>query len=303
MKENQDNLEIFNPKKRKKSKKAKKKVKPGFCPYCGAYVGAFYTCKWCGEKMPHGTRLRIFQILSVIGAIIGLIFLGMYAQVDPAPKVNIGDIGPTYSNAAVTIKGEITDMDYYEAEDNSWKVLILTITDDTGSIDVKAYTEVIEELIQTSNGGEESETYRTPALGDDCEIRGSVYVKGDDLHLMLESRKFLTVSRKIEFPSNGSSIRAPDFFEVYQEHLNERVYVNGTVGEVNTEESFFMINTTKEENMKVTVPIYAKIFNPDMSLSVLSGSKVRVKGICGEYKVGGPQITVGSMTDIEGGGD
>jgi hypothetical protein len=55
--------------------------------------------------------------------------------------------------------------------------------------------------------------------------------------------------------------------------------------------------------MKVTVPIYAKIFNPDMSLSVLSGSKVRVKGICGEYKVGGPQITVGSMTDIEGGGD
>lgn len=303
MTENQDKMGIFKPEQQKKSKATNARTRPGFCPKCGAYVGAFYSCKWCGAKMPHGTRLRIFQIVSVIGVILGLIVLGIYAQVDPAPRVNIGDIGPTYSNAAVTIEGEITGMDYYEADDNSWKVLILTLNDGTGSIDVKAYTEVIDDLIQSEEGREATEAYRTPAIGDNCKIRGNVYVKGDDLHLMLESTSFITVSREVEFPTNGSSIRASSFINVYEDHLNERVYVNGTVGEVNTEDSYFMINTTAPEieNIKVTVPIYAKIFNPDMSISVISGQMVRVKGICGEYKVGGPQITIGSMTDIEGG--
>ncbi len=292
--ENQDNMGIFTPEKDQDSKKAKAKVKPGFCPKCGAYVGAFYSCKWCGTTMPHGKRLRAFQLISVIGIIIGLIALGVYAQTDPAPTVQIGDIGPTYANATVTINGEITGIDYYEADDDSWKILILTVNDGTGSIDVKAYSEVVDGLIL--HGGD-----NTPAIGDNCSIRGGIYVKGDDLHLMLESYLFLKISREIEFPTDGSSYNATDFVGIYSSHLNERVNITGEVGEVNTDDSYFILNTTAGvENIKVSVPNYVKIFNPEMTLNVLTGQIVTVAGICGEYKVGGPQIVPSSLKDIRG---
>ena len=47
-----------------------KEIRPGYCPNCGAYVGAFYSCYWCRAKMPHGTKLRAVQIFSVVAVIV-----------------------------------------------------------------------------------------------------------------------------------------------------------------------------------------------------------------------------------------
>lgn len=279
-----DNLKA--PKKQKKPVGTQKeKSQPGFCPECGAYVGAFYKCQWCQSKMPHGTRLRVFQISSILALIVGLFVLGSVARINPAPKVNIGDIGPTYSNGIVTIEGNINDINYYEGSNATWKMLLFTVEDDTGSIDVKCYTEMVDELIDEEN---------TPAIGDECEVRGSVFVRGEELYMLLESSAHLKISRDVDL-----TINATDLYPIYEDHLGERVKVQGTVDYVDEDGTFFYIDTDDARDVRVYIPEYIQIFYPETQINVLTGDIIEVTGILEEYVDGVPQIAPGSAKDID----
>jgi len=262
----------------------KKETRPGYCPKCGAYVGAFYSCSWCHSKMPHGTRLRITQFASIIAVIAGLISLSLYARIDPAPHVNIGDINQTYSNGTVTIKGEIVNIDYIVPSDESWKILIFTVEDKTGSIDVKAYTETTDELIEERN---------TPALGDDCTVRGSVFVRGDELYILLESTEYLTIKRPIDFTLNST-----DLYALYEnntsDYIGKRVKVNGTVSWVDTDNSYFDLDNV----VRIFYPEYVRKFSPNVIISVIVGDIVEVIGLIDEY-YGTLEVLPGSMHDVE----
>ncbi|MGV9199214.1 MAG: hypothetical protein ACOC44_03435 [Promethearchaeia archaeon] len=270
--------------KKPRKKTQKNKDKPGYCPECGAYVGAFYSCQYCGAKTRHGTKLRILQIGTVIALIIGLVGITYYAQIDPAPKVDIGDIGPTYSYGIVTIEGDITDLDYTVADDESWSMLLFTVEDDTGAIEVKAYTETTEELIEAKN---------TPALKDHCEVRGSIYIRGDDLYLNLESSAHFKPIRKEDF-----SATAYELSEMYNESssdvLGKRAKINGTVSWVDSSNTYFTLNGM----VTVYFPEYIRQFSPDKSLTLIEGDFVEVKGIVKEY-YGEPEIIPSSLYDVE----
>jgi len=259
-------------------------VKPGFCPKCGAYVGAFYSCTECHSKMPHGTRLRVSQISVFISVIIGIFILAVYAQIDPAPKVNIGDINQTYSNGIVTIEGKITNIDYYVSEDESWRMLTFTVEDKTGSIDVKAYTETIEELINDKN---------TPAIGDKCTIRGSVYIKGEDLYLILDSSQYLDISRTIKY-----ELQATELLSLYQADTEKydgtRVKVTGFVSWIGEDNTYFDLDSS----VRVYFPDYVREFAPGESISVVVGDEVEVVGLVDSY-FDIVEVLPGSMYDFK----
>ncbi len=246
-----------------------KENRSGFCPKCGAYVGAFYRCPVCRATMPHGTKLRFMQVAIVLGAIFGLVVLGFYARLNPAPLVNIGDIGPTYSNGSVTIKGNITGIDFQVASDNSWRTLIFTVNDTTGSINVKAYTETADELIIAHN---------TPAIGDQCTVRGSVYVKGTDLYLLLEASAYFQPSRPLDFSLNATALESL-FNATPADYLNKRAKVNGTVTFVGTDGTYFDV----DGKVRVFFPDYVRQFSPSTSISVIAGDIVWVTGIISAY--------------------
>ncbi|MHA1337458.1 MAG: OB-fold nucleic acid binding domain-containing protein [Promethearchaeota archaeon] len=259
-------------------------ARPGFCPNCGAYVGAFYSCPECGSKMPHGTRLRVTQITSFVAVIIGIIGLSIYAQIEPAPLVNIGDIGPTYSNGVVIIEGTITNIDYREASDESWRMVIFTVEDNTGSIDVKVYTEATNDLIKEKN---------TPAIGDKCRVRGTVYIKGEDMYLILEASYYLTIIREIDY-----SLTAKQLYQYYNstpdQYLGKRVEVTGEVTYVGGDGSYFDL----DDVIRIYFPDYVREFAPNVSISVIVGDQIKVVGIVQEY-YDIVEVLPGSMYDFE----
>ncbi len=261
-----------------------KEKRPGFCPKCGAYSGAFYRCPVCRTKMPHGTRLRFMQVAIILGAISGLVVLGFFARINPAPLVNIGDIGPTYSNGSVTIKGNITGIDFQVANDNSWRTLIFTVNDSTGAIDVKAYTETADEMIAAHN---------TPAIGDQCSVRGSVYVKGTDLYLLLEASAYFQPSRPLDFTLNATTL-ATLYNATPADYLNKRAKVNGTVTYVGADGSYFDL----DDVIRVYFPDYVRQFSPSTSISVIAGDIVWVTGLVAEY-YSSMELLPATMFEIE----
>ncbi|MFO8017375.1 MAG: hypothetical protein R6U96_01970 [Promethearchaeia archaeon] len=271
-------------KKKHETSSEKNKNKPGYCPKCGAYVGAFYSCPYCGAKMRHGTRLRILQIGTVIILIIGILGISHYAQIEPAPNVNIGDIGPTYSYGIVTIEGDITNIDYNVADDESWSMLIFTVEDETGSIKVKAYTETTEEIIEDKN---------TPALNDHCKVRGSIYIRGDDLYLNLESSSHFKSVRKVDFSTTPLEL-SDKYNESASDVVGKRVKINGTVTWVDNDNAYF----TLDGLVTVYFPNYVREFSPDRSLSLVDGDIIEVEGIVQEY-YGAPEIIPASLYDVE----
>lgn len=264
-----------------KKQSIKEKPKPGYCANCGAYVGAFYSCPWCHTKMPHGTRLRTMQYVSIVAVIFGIVGLGIYASIDPAPLVNIGDIGPTYSNGTVTIQGQVTNIDYRVASDESWKTLIFTVTDDTGSIDVKAYTDQTDEMIENHN---------TPAIGDDCKVRGSIYIRGDELYLLIDTSDNYEYERPVSLTAN-----ATELFNLYNatpsEYLGIRVKVTGEVTHVGS--SFFELDNIT----RIYFPDYVRAFAPDVTITVYEGDTVEVVGFTDQY-YDTLEVLPGSMYDI-----
>ncbi|MHA1733527.1 MAG: hypothetical protein ACTSU5_16385 [Promethearchaeota archaeon] len=258
-----------------------RETQPGYCQKCGAYVGAFYRCSVCGAKMPHGTRLRVTQVVVVAAVIIGLFGLSVYARVDPAPTVAIGDIGPTYSNGTVTINGNITNIDYRVASDGSWRMIIFTVTDETGSIDVKAYTETTEEMIEDHN---------TPAFGDECTVRGSVYIKGSQLYLLIDGSSYFQPHR---VPS--AKYTATEFRALYDasssSYLGKRVCVNGTVTLL---EDWYL---ELDQSVRVYIPEYVRDFSPDFTWNITKGDFVNVTGVVTEYR-GEPELEPATLYEI-----
>ncbi|MHA1822126.1 MAG: OB-fold nucleic acid binding domain-containing protein [Promethearchaeota archaeon] len=264
--------------------KRKQDVAPGYCPNCGAYVGAFYRCNVCHHVMPHGRRLRITQLITIFAVIFGLVGLSFYSIYHPVPIVSIGNIGPTYSNGTVRIRGNITNIDYREASDLSWKMIIFTVQDDTGSIDVKAYTQTVEEMINN---------YNTPAMGDYCEVKGSVYIRGNDLHLLLDSSSYFKPIRKIDFEMNATT-----FIAQYESNssvfINKRIKLNGTVTKIGSDYNYIDIN----DKVRIYIPEYIRIFSPNITLTTIPGDTIEVTGVIQDY-YGTPEILPATLNDIK----
>lgn len=281
--ENKNTRDISEIKKSRGSGQ-KLQVPAGYCPKCGAYVGAFYRCTECRSKMPHGKRLRILQGATLIGLILGLFAISIMARVNPAPSVSIGDIGPTYSNGIVTITGNVTNIDYRVASDESWKMIIFSVEDQTASIDIKAYTEVADAMIEDHN---------TPAIGDDCNVRGSVFVRGDELYLYLDSSDYYDPIRTVDYYMTSTELNAS--YEMSPEtYQDKRVMVNGNVTYVGGDGSFIEL----DESIRIYFPEYVRDFSPDASVSVLAGDEVNVTGIIDEY-YGIVEVLPPTMYEVE----
>lgn len=244
-------------------------VPPGYCPKCGAYVGAFYRCTECRSKMPHGNRLRILQVVTLIGLVISLIGIGLLARSNPAPTVSIGEIGPTYSNGIVTVSGNVTNIDYRVASDESWRMIIFTITDTTGSIDIKAYTEVTDEMIEEHN---------TPAIGDDCSVKGSVFVRGDELYLYLDASSYFTPIRTVDYVMTSEQLNS-SYRTAPGQYNGKRVTVEGNVTYVSSGGTFIEL----DESVRVYFPNYVREFAPEAGISVVAGDEINVTGVVDDY--------------------
>ncbi len=262
------------------------KNKPGYCPNCGAYVGGYPRCDECRDKMPHAKRLQIARVSSILIMIVGLIGLGFYAQKDPAPLVKIGDIGPTYSYGTVTISGNITNIDYRVADDDSWRMLIMDVDDGSGTIEVKAFTEVVREMINEEN---------TPAEGDSCDIRGTVNIKGNEKYVLLGSSMHFRPERT---PVVDDYFTAEELSDSHADdsspYLNEWVRVRGNVTYVNDDSKIIELDGI----LTIYVPKQVQDFSPNSVWNFTANTEIEVIGRVKEY-YGDLEVVPAHMSDIE----
>jgi DNA/RNA endonuclease YhcR with UshA esterase domain len=259
------------------------KNKPGFCSKCGAYVGAFPKCHWCYEPMPHAPELKLGRILALIMTIAGLIMIGMYASIEPAPNVRIADLGPTYSNANLIIKGNITNIDYYEPDDGSWKSLRFTVDDGSGSIEVKAYTETIDKMIFSGN---------TPALGETCSVRGSFYIRGDEKYILLGNNEYFITSREINHFLNASTL-ASLYSSKPQQYRGDWAQLNGTITYIGNDGVYFDL----DNSVRIYFPEYVRVFSINSTFTFIEGDRVSIEGIIHDYN-GKPELHLARAEDI-----
>lgn len=260
-----------------------KKLHPGFCAKCGSYVGGFPKCHWCHSTMPHAPQLRLGRFLALMITIGGLILMGMYASIEPAPTVNIGALGPTFSNGNLIIEGEITNIDYFEPADRSWKSLRFTVTDSTGSIEVKAYTETINEMIQTQN---------TPALGEECSVRGSYYIRGEEQYILLDNCDYFITSREISFHLTSDEL-LNSYALSPNSYLGEWAQINGTITYIGTNGYYFDL----DNSIRIYFPEYARAFSSDSTFTYIEGDVVSIEGIIHEYD-NKPELHLARTGDI-----
>ena len=143
------------------------------CPNCGRFVGAHMACPYCGTKVPKRMSVMLFKYGALAVAFLGLIFLYLAVRVIKIPVVKVKDITETMNFAYVRVVGKVSRADVYEGGG-----LYLTVDDGTGSISVKSYGKVTEEIMRMEN---------PPEVGDRIDVGGTLNITEGKRALLIQT--------------------------------------------------------------------------------------------------------------------
>lgn len=143
------------------------------CSNCGRFVGAHMACPYCGTKVPKRMSVMLFKYGALAVAFLGLILLYLAVRVVKIPVVKVEDITETMNFAYVRVVGTVDRVNIYEGGG-----LYLTVDDGTGSISVKAYGKVTEEIMRTDN---------PPEVGDRIDVGGTLNITEDKKALLIQT--------------------------------------------------------------------------------------------------------------------
>ena len=262
------------------------------CPSCGRYIGSLERCPYCGAKIPKHTAYYYAKYGSLSFAIIGIVFLLIFAQSIPVQYVKIGDITQTYNYAVVEIKGVVSSAPSLVIHSDGTSTLYINVDDGTGVMSVHVYSPVIGRLVEKN---------KVPGYGDFVKIIGNVYFRGDNIYMILNSPDAITINRAQPVYMNISEILAIG----YPSANYMRVTLNVTVVSVyRTTSGSYVLNITDDTGyMDAYIP-FATVYltGNNVSIESLEGKTVQITGCIewyGSMMSGEWEIIPATMSDVK----
>ncbi len=260
------------------------------CPNCGRYVGSLEVCPYCGTKIPKHTAYYYVKYGSLAFAIIGIVFLLIFAQSVPVQYVHIGDITQTYNYGTVEIRGVVSSTPSLLIYQEGSSTLYFDVDDGTGVMSVHVYSPTVQEL---------AKAHKVPCFGCFVKVIGEVYFRGDNRYMIVNSPEQIT----IEVPQAvDMSIEEIESIE-YPQGTYVWVHMQAHVVDVwkTTSGSYVMNVTDGTGYIDVYVPFSVVNLTGSMDLEELEGKDVDLTGSLqwyGSYMSGSWEIIPGTLDDI-----
>lgn len=163
------------------------------CPNCNRFVGAHMACPYCGTKVSKRMSVTLFKYGALGISFLGLILLYLAVRVIEVPIVKVEDITETMNFAYVRVVGNITRANVYEGGS-----LYLTVDDGTGTISVKAYGKVSEELMRMEH---------PPEIGDRIDVGGTLNITEGKRAMLIQTPDRVHITPGVEWMGKISLIK------------------------------------------------------------------------------------------------
>jgi hypothetical protein len=185
------------------------------CGSCGRFVGAQTRCPHCGAGVQARLSIKLFRVVSVLLATVGLGLLYLMAVKRQIPLIEIGSISPTMNFAYVRVTGNVDGEVRISRDGRQVRSVRFNVDDGTGVLPVSAYGPKGQALVVRG---------LVPRTGDRVEVTGSLNVSADRVALWLQSPDQLTLTRAETPVATLDSLGA--------EQVGRTVTVRGTIRDV-----------------------------------------------------------------------
>lgn len=255
-----------------------KEATQAHCPSCGRFVGPYETCPYCGAHFTGRIPMRAVKIAAILLATVGLFSLWWVARNTPIPRVSAAEAMGTMNMAYVQVAGRVTRSITYDPEGG---YLAFWLDDGTGEVRIAAYRDVTRELLAQG---------KTPALGDEIVVAGTLRVREDYVSLTLNVADHLELSRPAPISLRSNEITILD------EGL--RVRLVGEVRRVYQPFAGLTIITLHDEGGDIPVTVGDTLEALTGALpEIVEGQGIEVIGAVTLYK-DTPQIAPADVADI-----
>ena len=251
------------------------------CPNCGRFVGAHMACPYCGTKVPKRMSVMLFKYGALAVAFLGLIFLYLAVRVIKIPVVKVKDITETMNFAYVRVVGKVSRANVYEGGG-----LYLTVDDGTGSISVKSYGKVTEEIMRTDN---------PPKIGDRIDVGGTLNITEGKRSLTIQTPDRVKIIPREEWMGKVPAFKIGD---ITRSKIGELARCQGKITNIRT---FTKGRTLTIDDGSGSIDVliwdtdYEKISNKG---ALQIGREISVQGVIGSFR-DKLQIKAGSPEEIK----
>ncbi len=261
-----------------------------YCPNCGRYVGSLEVCPYCGTKIPKHTAYYYAKYGSLAFAVVGIVFLLIFAQNVPVQYVEIKDITQTYNYGTIEIKGIVSSPPSLIVYKEGSATLYIDVDDGTGIMNVHVYSPTVGKLAKAN---------KIPGYGDYVTIIGEVYIRGSNMYMIVNSPEEVKILKPKPVEMSIWDINSIQ----YPAGRFIRVHLNATVEKVfETSARSYVLNITDGTGyMDLYIP-YSVVYFSHMDYKELQGKRISVTGSIewyGSFMSGAWEIIPGNAEDIK----
>jgi len=223
------------------------------------------------------------KVLSLILAVVGLAVILIAAQSAQAPLAKVGDVYGNYlmNYAVVRVEGNVSEVPSVSESGGKLSV-IFSVSDGTGSLDIRVYSPVAERMIRAG---------AVPMPGDRVEAEVQLRVRETYTYGILNYLGGLKFMRKVYSPN-------PERVNSLDKSLSHRyVTVEGMV-EDSREVSRGLLFDVDTGAGKVTVLLPKVLYVLSGRPNVTAGDSVSVAGVVYLYKGTSPELVVRNLSDV-----
>ncbi len=248
------------------------------CPSCGRYVGPYDACPYCGAALSGRTPIRWLKVAALALALGGLALLWLLATRTDPPAVEVGQVDALMNMAYVRVTGRVARPPSY---DPATGYLSFWLSDGSGELYVAAYQEESQALIAQG---------RTPALGDQVSLEGTLRIREDLIALTLNVPERLTIQRPEPVARPIGDVSAADELT--------RVRVRGQVRSVHVPYPGLTLIGLRDATGEIQLAVSEVITALGGDLPALAvGEAVEVVAPVSLYK-DTPQLSLAAATDL-----
>lgn len=257
------------------------------CPSCGRFVGPKTRCPFCGASIHARLSLHLFRWGSVAVALLGLLFLYLWAVNRDISKVKIGELVETMNMAYVEVSGTVGNVSAYRDEKDRMEYLTFELDDGSSRLParIKAYRSVAMAL---------DEQGRLPRRGDKAQVAGSVrFAETGQVELMVQTAEHVRIEKE---PAERVELADLDL-----SLLGETIRVEGRVDAVYApregSKAPYKVRLRDEEADAYLV-LWSNLYAPLEARGLKEGALVRARVAVGEHR-GKLQLTPADASDVE----
>lgn len=251
---------------------------PGECPGCHRFVGPYGRCPYCGAVVGQRMAVRVFKVLSLLLAGVGLAILLLVARRSGPPAYEIGALGGTMNWAYIRVQGVASRQPAYDPDAES---LRFWLSDGSGEIMVVAYRAQAREMLATG---------RLPVMGDSVTLEGTLRVREGFCYLVVDVPEAVHVQ-----PLTPTDLAIG---QVNAGLRYQKVRLQGVIRDDRTPYEGLRILTLRDATGKIDVIVPQERSTAGGPLPALHiGQSVQVVGAVDEYR-GAPQVSVGRAGDV-----